>query len=114
MIYTMDQFHYKKNIDDKNKNKNEHENGTDGIKRKHTNCCCHDYPGHFSSVNCNNSQINKCKYILGYDRSAYHSIKKKPYNSNTINSFNSYNNTEHREINHREINHTKKSCNCGG
>lgn len=49
------------------------------------NCCCHDYPGHFSSVDCSNKQLKTCSSIKHnnkkeYNKDIYHHHNKKPCN----------------------------------
>ena len=66
-------------------------------------CCCHDYPGHFSSVDCNTTPINTCKNLFGI------LYQHRQYNNNNNNYNNNNNNYNNNNYNKR---YNKKMCNC--
>ncbi len=47
-----------------NDNHNHNDNHHNHNHHKKT-CCCHDYPGHFTSVDCNTTKLNTCKHVFG-------------------------------------------------
>ena len=102
----------------KHEHDHEHEHEHEHVKFKST-CCCHDYPGHFSSVDCNDTKLNSCKFMLGYDRTKYnpnmlythaHNGYNNHHNDADNKHHNDADNKHHNDNNHH--NHIKKSCNC--
>ena len=107
--------HHSKHKDEhKDKDKHEYEHVT--FK---PNCCCHDYPGHFSSVDCNNKKLNTCNFMLGYDRTKYNPNMLYTTGSKGYNNHNNDNkhhtdtkNNNDSSIFYNHHNPVKKTCNC--
>jgi len=100
------------------KDKDKHKDGDEHHHKKfQPNCCCHDYPGHFTSVDCNSKQLNACKFMLGYDRTTYNPNMPRNYanNNHKEDEHHNHNHNNHNNHNHNHNNHNhqeKKSCNC--
>jgi hypothetical protein len=78
---------------------NHHPEPNTNNKKFKPNCCCHDYPGHFSSVDCNSKELKACNFVFSC-------ASKTCMNNNCNRIKNTHSNY------HDNYSHDTKPCNC--